>query len=240
LTQLTLDLGQSTRKKCKQCGMEYTPSNSADNALHKKFHAQNLGGLDLSRRFVEAVSKEDIVWSKGTGGEIIVAIDRSSSGWKRKIVETVGGVVEKELGGVGVEGLWEQIADGDEDRYKAFLYLRGQKCVGYCLVERIQEAFPVLDDAPSSATKQEKSSRDSSSITVSDAARPALMGISRVWTSNSAKRSGIAVSLLDCATQNFLYGMKIPKEEIAFSQPTESGGRLARKWFGRESGWLVY
>jgi N-acetyltransferase len=32
----------------------------------------------------------------------------------------------------------------------------------------------------------------------------------------------------------------IAMEMIAFSQPTESGARLARKWFGKESGWHVY
>jgi N-acetyltransferase len=30
------------------------------------------------------------------------------------------------------------------------------------------------------------------------------------------------------------------KELVAFSQPTEAGARLARKWFGKRDGWLVY
>jgi hypothetical protein len=34
--------------------------------------------------------------------------------------------------------------------------------------------------------------------------------------------------------------MIVDKERVAFSQPTESGGNLARKWFGRQSGWHVY
>lgn len=33
---------------------------------------------------------------------------------------------------------------------------------------------------------------------------------------------------------------KIEKDAVAFSQPTEAGIRLARRWFGRSSGWKVY
>jgi len=30
------------------------------------------------------------------------------------------------------------------------------------------------------------------------------------------------------------------KEAVAFSQPTEAGARLARRWFGKLYGWGVY
>jgi N-acetyltransferase len=32
----------------------------------------------------------------------------------------------------------------------------------------------------------------------------------------------------------------ISKDQVAFSQPTDSGAKLARKWFGKKYGWLVY
>jgi N-acetyltransferase len=242
LTQMTLDLGQATRKKCPQCGMTYTPSNAVDSLFHKKFHAQSIGGVELSRRFVEAVSKEDKNWS-GQGGDYIIAIDRSATPSKRKVVDAVMEVVERELGGVGVDGVWGFLDAGGgaaqrekrgEDRYKAFLYIRAHKCVGFLLAERIHEAFPVLPSASATAPL------DSSSVSVGTAPRKATMGISRIWTSSSARRAGVAVALLDCATAHFLYGLSIAKEVVAFSQPTDSGGRLAKRWFGRENGWLVY
>jgi len=34
--------------------------------------------------------------------------------------------------------------------------------------------------------------------------------------------------------------VEVPKGMVAFSQPTESGARLAREWFGMQSGWSVY
>ena len=30
------------------------------------------------------------------------------------------------------------------------------------------------------------------------------------------------------------------KEEVAFSQPTEMGRKMAEKWWGSAAGWLVY
>ncbi|OQO08200.1 hypothetical protein B0A48_06995 [Cryoendolithus antarcticus] len=97
---------------------------------------------------------------------------------------------------------------------------------------------------------------------------PAKMGISRIWTSPTQRGQGIAIALLDRARSHFdgqirphesntrhdlppseiMYGASpvegarpgISKADVAFSQPTEMGARLARKWCGRTYGWLVY
>lgn len=245
LTQLTLDLGQKTQKKCQTCGMEYRPSSPEDAALHKKFHAQNVGGIDLGKKFVDSILVNQKVWT-GSGGDMIIVVNRSAEARKRRVVESVLDVVEKELGGVGIdrEELWSEVSATSEadamakcDRYKAYLYIRGHKCVGVCLAERIRQAYQVL--APSTHGEEGTGSR-SSSITVSEESKSATLGISRVWTSTFARRSGIARKMLDSALDNFVYGMKVSKDMAAFSQPTESGGNLARSWFGRESGWLVY
>jgi N-acetyltransferase len=242
--------------------MTFTPSNALDVALHKKYHAQNLSkGIELSRRFVETVQAEDRVWS-GSAGDVIVSIIRSASSLKRKGAEAVISIVEEELGAVGIDTtrVWSEIelqsgkkAGSEEDqgemtrgdRYKAFLYIRGAKCIGFCLAERISFANEVLDtnttaSLPKHPAHPTQKLTNSSSITVSTTTLPATLGISRIWTATSARREGIAASLLDSARKNFLYGMRIKKTKVAFSQPTESGGKLARRWFGRESGWLVY
>ncbi|QDS77861.1 hypothetical protein FKW77_000189 [Venturia effusa] len=245
LTQLTLDLGQKTQKRCQTCGMEYRPSSSEDAALHKRFHAQNVGGMDLGKKFVDSIFVSQKVWI-GSAGDMIIVINRSAEARKRRVVESVLDVVEKELGGVGIDRdeLWTEVSGISHtdmmakcDRYKAYLYIRGHKCVGVCLTERIRKAYEV--QAPHNEQEKGTNSR-SSSIAVSEHARPATLGISRVWTSTFARRNGIAKRMLDSALDNFVYGMKISKDMAAFSQPTESGGNLARSWFGKESGWLVY
>jgi len=106
--------------------------------------------------------------------------------------------------------------------------------VGLLLAERITKARRVL---PASKLKE------SSSVEVSQAAKEAVLGISRIWTAREFRRKGVAKRLLEVVQDIFVYGMTVPKERVAFSQPTESGGKLARAWFGVEDGqgeWMVY
>lgn len=245
---MTLDLGQKTQRKCKICGMEYRPSSPEDAALHKKYHAQNVGGIDLGKKFVDSIFVNQKVWS-GSLGEMIIVVNRSAEARKRRVVESVLDVVEKELGGVGIdrEELWTEVSGTSNtdsmakcDRYKAYLYIRGYKCVGVCLTERIRKAFEVQVSDTEKAKVTPQPETRSSSITISAGSKPATLGVSRIWTSTFARGNGVARRMLDSSLDNFVYGMKVSKDMVAFSQPTESGGNLARSWFGKESGWLVY
>ncbi|KAF2838599.1 hypothetical protein M501DRAFT_1016692 [Patellaria atrata CBS 101060] len=265
LTQMRIDLGGEIRKTCKVCSMEYIPSTAEDAALHKKFHAMNVGGIDLTKPFVDQIRTSKI-WS-GDDGAFVIAVSRKDTQASRNKVRKILEVVNKELGAVDIEDdkLWSQIsamADCNKtkrnvqrdrgtnsdlkipcpryDRFKAYLYIQGGKCTGLCLAERISKARRVLESKENTAVEYGSTDTISSSISASNGAVTSMLGISRIWTSSSHRRKGIANILLDCAAANFLYGMRIPKDMIAFSQPTESGGKLAQKWFGKKSGWHVY
>jgi hypothetical protein len=267
LVQMQLDLVSEIRKACKVCGMEYIPSNPEDAVLHKKFHATSVGGIVFTKAFVERL-KQNEVWTGGDGSFIAVIRRTDALALRNKAVEVLR-VVNTELAAVTIpeQELWSQIhvsiptdemaADGANvqptacgkqsgrasDCFKVYLYISGSKCVGACLAKRIEEAFPVVDeDGASERTGQVPADHpsSSSSISVGTVPEPALLGISRVWTSNLHRKQGIATRLLGAASSDFLYGMTITKESTAFSQPTESGGKLARKWFGRRTGWHVY
>jgi N-acetyltransferase len=261
MVQMQLDLASESRKACKVCGMEYIPSNAEDAALHRKFHAMNVGGVDFTKATVERLRKLQI-WSGGDGSFIAV-IGRKDTLALRNKTSDVLKVVNTELGAVPIsdEELWSQAKGpgaGDAalhdstlpnghsskatvDRHKIYLYVRSQKCIGVCLAERIWEAYTVLPQKDGSAqVRQPTFETKSSSISISTGMTSALLGISRIWTSNSHRKQGIATRLLDCARSDFLYGLTVEKEKVAFSQPTESGGNLARRWFGREDGWHVY
>lgn len=244
--------------------MEYIPSNTEDASLHKKFHAQNVGGVNFTKAFIER-SRHNAVWEGGDGSFIAVVGRRDGVALRNKAAEVLR-VVNTELAAVSVgeESLWSLIQEGEDkegkgegrggcDRFKVYLYIRGSKCVGACLAERIQEAFAVVDSTcsvpatPSAHTDPsptidvvDQVRVESSSISISSMPSPALLGISRIWTSKLERKKGIATSLLDAAREDFLYGMRIEKVTVAFSQPTGSGGNLARKWFGRRTGWHVY
>jgi N-acetyltransferase len=105
-------------------------------------------------------------------------------------------------------------------------------------------------------------------IELSKHAEPTILGISRIWTSAAYRRQSIAHKLLDIACnaekvegsnqedgfakrrispEKREYDLTEPlttkqhdHDDIAFSQPTEAGTKLARSWFGKMFGWKVY
>jgi N-acetyltransferase len=250
LTQMRLDLGQQIQKKCQTCGMEYRPSVAEDKKLHEKFHGQNVDGIPLKHTLgqgLRILEDEEGLYKE----EIILPIERHKHSWAavRKLTHAVLDIVETDLGGVGIEEdrLWGEVQmpgkEGKEttmcDRYKTFIFVRKDKIIGVCLAERIFEAYPVLA-AITKPDGDSSSSASDSAIMTSEDAQPATLGISRIWVSQCARGQGIARKLLRFATKRFIYHLDIPREQVAFSQPTESGAKLARKWFGKESGWLVY
>ena len=264
LVQMQLDLAREVQRTCEICGMQYIPSNAEDTALHRKYHATNAGGVDFTKATIERL-KLNQIWAGGDGSFVAVIRRKDTLALRNKASEVLK-VVNTELAAVPISGevLWSQTrtsvltsatsfvkkvqsaAKGKSpssasDRFKAYLYIRGQKCIGACLAERIQEAYEVVDqDDASKRSEQVPAEFQSSSISVGTEPKPAILGISRIWTSNSHRKHGIATRLLDSARSDFLYGMTVEKSRVAFSQPTESGGRLARNWFGQRAGWLVY
>jgi N-acetyltransferase len=115
---------------------------------------------------------------------------------------------------------------------------------------------------------QEETEVPDQPIRIATVSSPAKLGISRIWTSPSHRGQGIAKALLDQALQHYNERVTMPnsaistdagevkprgsppasnrelepmtKDQVAFSQPTDAGARLARKWTGKKYGWLVY
>ncbi|KAA8645472.1 ESCO family N-acetyltransferase [Aspergillus tanneri] len=244
LKQMQIDLGHEVRRTCATCGMEYVPSNSEDASLHKKFHDMNSTGVDLGKAFMRANASRWVYEATRFEEGYVVIVDRKASPTAKNQAKKVLEVIGKELSSPEIqdEVLWSQVeapkhlrkngSSEKVDRYKVFLHMKDSRCVGACLTERIWESRPV--EKPSAAQNG-----TDSAVTVREETHPAIVGISRIWTSGSSRRKGIAMDLLDCVVSNFIYGMEIPKEQMAFSQPTGSGKALAQSFFGDEE-WHVY
>lgn len=241
-TQLHLDFGQKVRTRCKTCGMEYAPSIAEDAAVHQMFHNRNLGGVELGKAFVDTdACRSRSLW-QGNNGNCIIECDWRGSKTLKSKVRMVLDVVDKELGAVKVEDerLWfNPEIDPLETHFTAYLYLKSSKCVGLCLVQNLLIAYKVR---PPERRAKGATSITQHQRTMMIATKPdgMIMGISRIWISSGHRKEGLATRLLDCAQNNFVYGFPVKKEYTAFSQPTDSGAALARKWYGKESGWHVY
>lgn len=238
--------------------MEYIPSVKEDSALHSKFCGMNLSGVDMGKAFLRDESVKRIYSERAAGkqGEMVVVVDRSSSLTARNRTRKVLEVVNAELSSADIDDdkLWGTLYPQREatgirkrhndkveksgDRFKAFLAMVDCKCVGFCLSMKISTAYRVIEKEDSE--NQAMIGNKSSSISASTTCDIALLGISRIWTSKSHRERGIANDLLDCARMNFFCGVEAPKNLVAFSQPTESGTRLAERWFQTAAGWHVY
>ena len=84
----------------------------------------------------------------------------------------------------------------------------------------------------STSPEQTSTQSQDTALTLSKQTYPAVVGVSRIWTSRTFRRKGIANNLLECVMNQFIYGMEIERTEVAFSQPTEMGTALAKAWFG--------
>lgn len=105
---------------------------------------------------------------------------------------------------------------------KVFAYIIARKIVGCIIAEPKTQAFALLDNDQTTQTPS-----------------PVQCGVSRIWVSSSHRRKSIASKLLDITCCRFLYGCRLEKSKVAFSQPTALGKHLANKWLD-ENTLLVY
>jgi len=267
LVQSQINLGLNNQKTCKTCGMTYVPSNAEDSAVHTRYHDQNVKGVEVNKRFRQYY-ENSAIW-RGGNNDIVVCAEMHENSWHRKRVGSILEIVTRDLGAVVIPELdlamgkiclprkWDdepvdlptmllrKTETGQDDldryqthrRYEAYLYLSGTKCVGLCLTERISRAYEVL---PGDHDRDHSAATSDIPIIVRERPSPATVGILRIWTSTSYRGNGVAVAMLNSVRSNYRGIGEVPKDKIAFSQPTTSGARLARKWFGKQHGWLVY
>ncbi len=135
----------------------------------------------------------------------------------------VKNVVDKELGSYET--------DASLHHYRYYLYvINNSQIVGMLVAEPIQKAHQVVWE----------NEQDLESLTYNmEETQTALLGVSRIWVHGKFRRKGIANQLLSSCTSTLLYGIDIPKDKIAFSQPTFMGKHFAIH-FCKTKSFLVY
>lgn len=101
------------------------------------------------------------------------------------------------------------------------------KAVAVLIVERIKNAHHLNNSNGQILSVPKTVSLSLSSYPLSVPPVPAVMGVSRIFTTKNYRRLGFASRLLDTARLDFVYGYKVPKSMMAWSQPSQSGGMLA-------------
>lgn len=124
-----------------------------------------------------------------------------------------------------------------------YLYLNRNKEMVGCI---ILEVSPVTSyEASLTETEVSKSSNDQGlpGIVIGNKEKSkqkkSQCAVRLIWTSQSCRRKKIGTKLLDCARAQLISGQIIPRENVAFSQPSQEGGRFIRHYTG-SSEFLVY
>ncbi|DAA76777.1 TPA_exp: putative Sister chromatid cohesion acetyltransferase Eco1 [Trichophyton benhamiae CBS 112371] len=249
LKQTTLDLGvasNTVRIECDTCGMHYIPSSELDRSIHRRYHDHNSaygGGVEFGKSFVRANASRWVYEASRFEEGYVVIVDRKSSAGTKNHAKRVLEIANLDLGAVDIDDsvLWSKVEakqGGEEvDRFKFFLHMKGSRCVGLALAERIWEAHGITSK-PSKLIPKRPSSL-SCSLSLTKETYPVLVGISRIWTCRMSRRKGIALDLLDCVVSNYFYGMEMARTQVAFSQPTECGCALMRTFYG-DKDWRIY
>ncbi|XP_038056898.1 N-acetyltransferase ESCO1-like isoform X2 [Patiria miniata] len=231
MEQMTMDLGQKRfgATSCEMCGMVYTAAHPEDEASHDKFHRKYLTSIKFP-----GWKKERLLQEFDDGRIIMVLHDDHK--FQVKKVEEIRQLVDQELG----------FLQGGEvackTSSKVLLYITTEKKVAGCLIaEEISQGYRVIADSSTGQRSSEEQELFEQQRAWCCETKPerAVCGVSRIWVASQERRKQIATKLLDCLRNYFMFGTVLPKELIAFSDPTPDGKMLATAYM-KTPRFLVY
>ncbi|KAK9324181.1 ESCO1/2 acetyl-transferase-domain-containing protein [Lipomyces orientalis] len=237
-THLSLS-NKPQRKTCLQCGMSYDTLAPDDMRLHSRFHARAIGGVDVTiPRHCTAVATAGLQQQHGPARSLsqkgsiykFAVRDLSGSTALRSVKTAVDATLR--LCNSELSAPDERLAAlahrtdatvfvcvagrfADENKSPDASSSGAQVVVGLCLVERAEAGFFMSVDTGRVLPRTHER---------------LIMGISRIYTVHSARRTGVARALLDAARRNFVYGLEVTKDHVGWSQPSESGSKVAMRW----------
>jgi hypothetical protein len=268
LTQTQLAVGVSPMKTCAICSVSYNSTLAEDKALHLRLHEEYLMGVSVAGLPLGPepnIRKYYLSGNHGVG-DLIVEVHRYSPvAWKRLVIQVIRGHVDKHLGGVPDEEeyLWSTMRDpaGDDPdgpylpafddqhvpRFKFYLFIQDfdgagpNRVCSFLMAERIVKGYEVrrvqlqadeFGPWPSIVQNLE--------LQITNNAHPAELGVNKIWTIRAFQKSGYARALLEYARQNFIYGMDIAADHVAWTQTTEAGASAAESYFQSDNMDCVY
>lgn len=216
------------------CGMTYYSHIPKDKEVHIKYHAGYMNGIAWPDSFSNNVvltfplvrnttitKKLGMVKTKRSTETVqveIVAIDKKSKKQILKTEQTVAMVNQELNAPVDSQSWMDEEANGG----RAFVLIIDNKAVGVCTTDPIHDI-----------TEQAKWMIHSSQTIVSGQVNQnTKIGISRIWIAPKWRRYGLARALLETVLKHSIYGIVLKKSQVAFSQPSYSGGALAKDFNG--------
>lgn len=206
---------------CKECGMSYYKYIKKDQELHNSYHKTYTNGLLWT--YISKVLTEQTITNSKRYQLQIMCINKDSESQVRRVREVLK-MVNLELNASEGSDSWSQKPHPSSEQANsiepsAFLAVIDHKAVGICTTEAIegQGRWMVYS---------------TQTIVPGQVNRRVKVGISRIWVAPRWRRQGIAKMLLQVVMNHSVYGVRMERGEIGFSQPSTRGGILARGFNG--------
>ncbi|KAH3671817.1 hypothetical protein WICMUC_004535 [Wickerhamomyces mucosus] len=204
-SQSYLSIGLNDKRTCKECHMSYLKNSTADSRVHNIYHQRIVNGREWSLSWGEIISTL-------SPNELIVKINSKKPAETKATLEILE-TVNQDLNAPDDNKFWLS----DQDKGSVYVYIKNKTAIGIVSVEKIQNGrWFSIDDGK----------------IVNDKSFNVMGGINRIFVVKSQRRNGIALSLLQHVQRFLIYGITIPKHQLAWSQPSFSGGKLASSFNG--------
>ena len=222
--QTYLDFGQKSLAAgpCPTCGMVYQAGQPEDDAMHAVFHRKFESGIQFRGWKEERVAQQQL-----SGGGRVVLIERGDSAAHLRKLSEVCEMMDGELGMYHAGGA-EEVLQNDSGRDdKAFLLVVDSKVIAACVVQRISTCYAAVEEAGRSP-----SAVSSDVVVTSKTPQRATCGVKSMWVLKAERRKGRMGALLDCVRESYSFGSTVPKDRLAFTQPTADGRRFMERYRG--------
>lgn len=225
--QLYLDVGQNHIGSitCNICDMLYYIGQSDDEKLHKLTCKKYIEGIVYNRY------KNDNIVNEIDNKTYIVMItyntlygNNSNKQQHDKIYEIIE-FINKQLGGTSDTDVNDKLLDCNQS---ILLYVHNKRIHGICIVQHNITAYNM--SVTMSVNKNNITNTSEYICNLSTMLQPCILGIDKIWVHSSYRKQHIASQLVDTARDCIEYGITISINQVAFSQPTDSGKIFAMKY----------
>jgi hypothetical protein len=227
--------------QCKECDRYYDATSQRSKAMHGIEHNKRLHAKVTKKEMSKTVLAE---WIGDDKKHCVVVIDCKQPIAVRSHGQAVLGVTSEALGPIHVDKqeLWREIPDPQSTsfapaqvpRFRIFVHYINDDVVSVILAERIREGCGYHagrtnreDGGPLLGECDLKWSQLDLEL---DNKRPAWVSIERIWVREGHRRRGYATKMVDFVRENFVRGLSLGKNQIAFSWPFANGIAFATKY----------
>lgn len=195
--QYCLDFGQKNIDpiRCKTCGMLYVVGEESDEKQHAKYHAEFDEGVRWSVKFERPRKYYD------DGSRVVIVTNDEP----KPVVEAITKLLKMSDSDMSPGDDLTKVLNRDNAKF--FVYVTSNNhAIGYILVERIQEAYNLVD-FDSSRLEPDPERAD--------------CGIIFLWVHPAYRRRGVGTQLADIARCNIRRESIVFRSRVAVCDPTE-------------------